>query len=280
MIAMTTFQKASVTVSIALLASTGLYEAHQSSRLHETVGALQQQQAPLAEQIQRLQRERDAATNRLAALTEDNIRLGRDKPELLKLRNEVSRLRNEPHELAQAGPAGTENDAIDVEAKELARKGKLLKQLVAGMPEKSIPELQYIGPQGWMDRANLADLETDAGIAKVLSELREDAKNHFAALGMTLALRSYAAANGGQLPTDISQLKPYSVVIMSDDVLQRYQIVKTGNVNDLHPGDVLVAEKAPVDDQIDTLFTFGLHTWSWHGVGKNSGLTGSGGANP
>jgi hypothetical protein len=67
---------------------------------------------------------------------------------------------------------------------------------------------------------------------------------------------------------------------MSDDVLQRYQIVKTGNVNDLHPGDVLVAEKAPVDDQIDTLFTFGLHTWSWHGVGKNSGLTGSGGANP
>jgi hypothetical protein len=277
---MTTFQKAAVTVSIALLASTGLYEAHQSSRLHETVGALQQQQAPLAEQIQRLQRERDAATNRLAALTEDNIRLGRDMPELLKLRNEVSRLRNEPHELAQAGPASTENDAIDVEAKELARKGKLLKHLLARMPEKSIPELQYIGPQGWMDRANLADLETDAGIAKVLSELREDAKDHFAAVGMTLALRSYAAANSGQLPTDISQLKPYSIVRMSDDVLQRYQIVKTGNVHDLHPGDAVIAEKAPVDEQNDTLFAIGLNTWSWHGVGTRSGQTGSGGANP
>jgi hypothetical protein len=145
--------------------------------------------------------------------------------ELLKLRSEVSRLRNESHELVQAGPASTENDAIDVEAKELARKGKLLKQLVARMPEKSIPELQYLGPQVWMDRANLADLETDAGIAKVLSELREDAKHLLAALGMTPALRGYAAANSGQLPTDISQLKPYSIVGMSDDVLQRYQIV-------------------------------------------------------
>ena len=278
---MTTFQKASVTVSIALLASTGLYEAHQSSRLHEAVRALQQQQAPLAEQIQRLQRERDAATNRLASLTEDNIRLGRDMPELLKLRSEVSRLRNESHELAQAGPASTDNDAIDVEAKELARKGKLLKQLVARMPEKSIPELQYLGPQVWMDRANLADLETDAGITKVLSELREDAKDFFAAVGMTLALRGYAAANGGQLPTDISQLKPYFFnVAISDDVLQRYQTVKTGNVHDLHLGDVLVAEKAPVDEQNDTLFAFALNTWSWHGVGTKSGQTGSGGANP
>ena len=243
--------------------------------------ALQQQQAPLAEQIQRLQRERDAATNRLASLTEDNIRLGRNMRELLKLRSEVSRLRNQSHDLAQAGPASTESDAIDVLAKQHARNAQLLKQLLAKMPEKSIPELQYLGPQAWMDRANLADIETDAGIAKVLSELRHDAKEVFAALGIIPALRGYAAANGGQLPTDISQLKPYFFNVgVSDDVLQRYQIVKTGNVNDLHPGDVLIAEKAPVDEQNDTLFAIGLNTWSWHGVGTKSGQTGSGGANP
>ena len=131
-----------------------------------------------------------------------------------------------------------------------------------------------------MNRANLADLETDAGIAKVLSELRHDAKEVFAALGIIPVLRYYAAANGGQLPTDISQLKPYSIVPASDDVLQRYQVMKTGNVNDFYPGDVLVAEKAPVDEENDTLFTFGLNTWSWHGVGTKSGQTGSGGANP
>jgi RNA polymerase sigma factor (sigma-70 family) len=280
MIAMTTFQKAAVTVTIAVLASIGLHEAHQSSRLHEAVRALLQQQASLAEQIQRLQRERDAATNRLASLTEDNIRLGRDMRELLKLRSEVSRLRNQSHDLAQAGPASTESDEIDVLAKQHARKAQLLKQLLAKMPEKSIPELQYIGPQDWMNRASPADLETDAGIAKVLSELRHDAKEVFAALGIIPALRAYAAANSGQLPTDISQLKPYSIVRMSDDVLQRYQVMKTGSVNDLHPGDVLIAEKAPVDEQNDTLFAFGLNTWSWHGVGTNSGQTGSGGANP
>jgi hypothetical protein len=100
-------------------------------------------------------------------------------------------------------------------------------------------------------------------------------------MGIIPALRGYAAANGGQLPTDISQLKPYFFNVgISDDVLQRYQIVKTENVHDLHLGDVLIAEKAPVDEQNDTLFAFGLNTWSWHGVGTKSGQTGSGGANP
>jgi hypothetical protein len=280
MIAMTTFQKASATVTIALLASIGLYEAHQSSRLHEAVRALQQQQAPLAEQIQRLQRERDAATNRLASLTEDNIRLGRDMRELLKLRSEVSRLRNQSHELAQAGPASTENDEIDVLAKQLARKAQLLKHLLDRMPEKNIPEVQFLGAQLFLAKAEDANLETDAGVAKAFCELRYEAKTFFTIVGMIPALRGYAAANSGQLPTDISQLKPYSVVGMSDDVLQRYQIVKTGNVNDLHPGDVLIAEKAPVDEQNDTLFAIGLNTWSWHGVGTKNGQTGSGGANP
>jgi hypothetical protein len=201
--------------------------------------------------------------------------------ELLKLRSEVSRLRNQSHELAQAGPASTENDAIDVFAKHLARKAQLLKNLLDRMPEKNIPEVQFLGAQLFLSKAESADLETDAGIAKVLSDLRHDAKQFFAAVGMIPALRSYAAANGGQLPTDISQLKPYYFNAgVSDDVLQRYQIVKSGNVNDLHLGDVLIAEKAPVDEQNDTLFAIGLSTWSWHGVGAKSGQTGSGGANP
>jgi RNA polymerase sigma factor (sigma-70 family) len=137
-IAMTTLQKAIVTAAVAVLAGAGVYEACQAGQLHNQVRRLQQQQAPLAEQIQRLQRERDAATNRLASLTEDNIRLGRDMGELLKLRSEVSRLRNQSHELAQAGPSSSENDAIDAEAKELARKGKLLKNLLARMPGKMV----------------------------------------------------------------------------------------------------------------------------------------------
>ena len=78
--------------------------------------------------------------------------------------------------------------------------------------------------------------------------------------------------------TDPSQLKPYiRNVKTGDDVLQRYQVMTAGNAGDLRPGDVTIAEKAPVDEQNDTLFEFGYGTWSWHGVGTNSAAKGSGG---
>ena len=50
-IAMTTLQKALVTATVAVLAGAGIYEAHQASALRSQVQTLQQQQAPLAEQI-------------------------------------------------------------------------------------------------------------------------------------------------------------------------------------------------------------------------------------
>ena len=280
MIAMTTFQKTLVTVTIAVVAGIGAYEAHQTSRLHEEVRTLHQQRTPSTERIQQLQRERDEAANMLPSLAEENERLNSNAAELLKLRSEVTRMRNQSHELAQTRPADTEKEnELETEAKRLATKAQVLKQLSEKMPEKSIPELQYLAAQQWLDSAKLADLETDAGVAKALSELRHDAKQFFAAVGMTPALRSYAEANGGQLPTDISQLKPYFVIVeASDDVLQRYQIVKTGTVNDLHPGDVLIAEKSPVDEQNDTLFEFGFGTWCWHGTGINTDQKGSGGS--
>lgn len=80
-----------VVVAIGVLA---IYEARQAAQLREQNQTLQQQQAPLAEQIQQLQHERDDATNRLAGLLAENERLksGQDKIELLKLRGEATRL--------------------------------------------------------------------------------------------------------------------------------------------------------------------------------------------
>ena len=278
-IAMTTFQKTLVAATLAVVAGIGAYQTHQTSRLHAEVRTLQQQQMPLTERINLLQQERDKATNRLASLTEENGRLNSNAAELLQLRSEVARMRNQLHELAQTRPTDTENEnELDTEAKRLATKAQLLKQLFTKMPAKSIPELQYLGAQPWLNRAELADLDTDAGIAKVLSQLRYDAKNFFAAVGMIPALSGYAEANGGQLPTDISQLKPYFANVgAGDEVLQRYQIVKTGTVNNLQPRDVLITEKSPVDEQNDTLFQFGFGTWSWHGTGANTNQNGSGG---
>jgi RNA polymerase sigma factor (sigma-70 family) len=94
-IAMTTLQKTLVTATLAVVAGAGIYEAHQATQLRRQNQTLQQEQAPLAEQIQKLQRERDEATNRLAELFAENARLKShsNENELLKLRGEVGVLR-------------------------------------------------------------------------------------------------------------------------------------------------------------------------------------------
>jgi len=92
-IAMTTLQKTIVTATIAAAVGTGIYQAHKVSKLQTHVGTLQQQQAPLTEQIQQLQSERDEATRQLASLRDENERLNRNTGELLRLRGEVGLLR-------------------------------------------------------------------------------------------------------------------------------------------------------------------------------------------
>ena len=97
--AMTTVQKVLVTVTVAVLAGAGLYEARQAASTRAEVRTLQQQQGPLTEQIQQLQRERDETARQLASLREDNERLNRDTGELRKLRGEVPRLRKALQEM-------------------------------------------------------------------------------------------------------------------------------------------------------------------------------------
>ncbi len=88
-IAMTTLQKTLVTATVAVLAGAGIYEARQAAQLREQNQTLQQQQAPLAEEIEQLQRERDAATNSLAGVVERSTKNDTDIMELLKLRGQV-----------------------------------------------------------------------------------------------------------------------------------------------------------------------------------------------
>jgi hypothetical protein len=94
-IAMTTLQKTIVAAALVVAVGAGIYEAKQSADARAQVRTLQQQQAPLAEQVQQLQKERDAATNRLGALANEPARAKADTRELLKLRGEVALLRKE-----------------------------------------------------------------------------------------------------------------------------------------------------------------------------------------
>jgi RNA polymerase sigma factor (sigma-70 family) len=96
-IAMTTLQKTVVTAALAAVAGAGIYEARHAAQLREQIETLRQLQAPLADQIQQLQRERDDATNQVAGLVAENMKLAaKSNPdELLKLRGQVGSLRTQ-----------------------------------------------------------------------------------------------------------------------------------------------------------------------------------------
>ncbi len=94
-IAMTTLQKIVIVAALATAVSAGLFEARQNSRLRDQLETLQQQQAPLAEQIRQLEQQNTDATNRLALMGAKLASQPKTPNEVLKLRGEVGRLKQE-----------------------------------------------------------------------------------------------------------------------------------------------------------------------------------------
>ena len=103
-IAMTTLQKVLITTVVAVLAGAGIYEAKQAAQLRKQVQTLQQDQGPLAERIQQLQKERDEATNELALAAEKTDANKHAPAEMLKLRGEVGALRQEKKMTGEKSP--------------------------------------------------------------------------------------------------------------------------------------------------------------------------------
>ncbi|HEX4645654.1 MAG TPA: sigma-70 family RNA polymerase sigma factor [Verrucomicrobiae bacterium] len=116
-IAMTTLQKAIVAATVAALTGAGIYEAREASQLREQNQTLQKQQAPLAEQIQQLQRERDEITNRLPLMAEEISNSKKNNDELLKLRGEVGVLQRQGTDANQRLHAAEEKLAAELSSK-------------------------------------------------------------------------------------------------------------------------------------------------------------------
>ncbi len=270
-VAMTTLQKALITTTVAVLAGASIYEAHRATQLREQNQALEQQQAPLTEQIRQLERERDEATNRLAAMWAPNEQSS-NGAELLRLRGEVARLKSESQDAVQfkAAQAQKATDPLESAARTLLEREQLLRQGLERMPDKNIPELQYLDATTWARVAQNARLDSDDGIREALSELRQNAKDRLTT-EMGMALHKFTEDNNGQLPTDLSQLKPYFKSPVDDASLARYQILKTGSAADLQPGDRVIKERGPVDNDYDHLVEIGLNTRVTYGIGKQAG---------
>jgi RNA polymerase sigma factor (sigma-70 family) len=245
-IAMTATQKVLIVATLAAAVGTGIYKAREASTLRTQVQTLQQQ-TPLTEQ---LTRERDEAAGQLAALRSDSESLGRATAELVKLRGEVTRLKSELQERAQRSARGT-NDQTLSEAVAWKNRVNQLKQYMEQIPAAKIPELQFVTEEDWLNAAN-RKLNTERDYRQALSFLRGYGEIKVANM-LQKALRGYLKANNEQFPTDLIQLQPYFESPVDEALLQRWQIVSAATVQNYGlGGNMVITQKAPVDDVFDT----------------------------
>jgi RNA polymerase sigma factor (sigma-70 family) len=275
-IAMTALQKTLIVAGLAAAVGAGIYESRQASALKSEVRALRQQQAPLVAQIDQLTRDRDEAATRQATLQQENEGLRQAASEVPRLRGEVARLRA-AEQLAQSKRAGADmsDPAIQGFLKLKGQAAEIARYLDQ-MPDKKIPELKLLLDEDWLAAVRTAKFDTDADIRRTLSQLRSLAKNR---VPMGASLNAFIRANNEQLPTDLSQLKPYIKSALGDvalddptldAIIERYALLRTGSVNELPPGTWIIAEKAPVDKEYDSRAKFGNGTSTIIGTGLRS----------
>lgn len=251
----------------------GVFEVRRHGRLSQQTRTLQQQGVLLAEEVRQLQHERDYAKSQLESLLAENelLKTSQSWAELQKLRGAVTSLRTQARDLAQLkSPEEQDDTALSESAeKEFVGRMNLLIQGLEQRPEKNIPELQYLDSEAWARVAHTAKLDMDAGVRQGLSSLRYVAKENFAPI-MARALKAYTQANEGRLPKDTLQLKSYFESPVDDATLVRYEMIGSGNVGDLQPGQMLVSEKGAVDNEYDYIFQIGLNRRIAWGVGQNA----------
>jgi hypothetical protein len=148
-----------------------------------------------------------------------------------------------------AADAASGTSAIVVNAW-LARVQRL-KSAIAQRPDFAIPELELLTPADWLQvtRAELPDDER--ALRKALAALRTAAKDHLV-YPLTRAMRTYLDRNAGELPPNVFALATYFEKPVDPAILQRYEMIKSGNVKDIPKKTAAVLrEKAAVDQEFD-----------------------------
>lgn len=267
-IAMTTLQKSCISGVIALSIGFGLYEGRRAAKLSDELQSVPQIQPSAANQLRNLEDER----NRLAAIAEA---LHREVAALQQQVAEVPRLRGEVAQLRAGGPAAPQNNpALDpsdpsVQAFLASRaQAQKIVECLEQRPDKKIPELVFLEDEDWRAVSKNAKFDSETNIRQTLSHLRARAKKR---LPIADALVAYVNEHGDQIPSEMSELKPYlqnalgsnlfGAKRLPEDVLEaildRYGIYRSGKFSDLEPGAHIIFEKAPVDKEYDSRAKFG-----------------------
>jgi RNA polymerase sigma factor (sigma-70 family) len=262
-IAMNTIQKTVATVIIASAVTTGIYQRLQVSNLRNDIKTLKSEQSPLAAEVARLRDEQSAAARQLAGLREDNLRLQRNSSELLKLRDEVGRLRAGAKELAQL-KEGKSGDPLVSQAISWNQRVNLLKDKFEEDAAARIPELQLATEKDWLDAAR-NELGTETDIRKAMSNLRRAAEAKVAN-PMEAALKAYMRANNEEFPTDITQLQEFFDPPIDPAILRQYSILPEKQVPGLNMGgEWIISKTSPVDKDFDMRLGLGPSGWGFAG---------------
>jgi len=269
----TTKLKIAVVTAAVVAVATPLALQHRTQiKLREQNESLRQQN----EQLAGMAAENVRLSNLLAQAANSAVPAADDRgTELLKLRGEVARLREESRELAKlkSAPGGSGHDpSIESTLRTLGARATQLKRHLEQAPERGIPELGLIGDKEWIDAVAKNALASDEDYRQALNSLRSSGKQRFGNL-MQKALKKYAQANDGMLPSELSQLQPYLERPIDSSIFQRYQLTKSGRLAEASEnGHNLITEiAAPVDEEYDSRFTFGLNGTSTQSVNRSLG---------
>jgi len=259
---MTTAQK--VIIGAVLIGASGaaIYEGVRASKLQAHTETLEQQRLSLGDEIRQLRTDLDRANGQLAAFGGKSDHAKAETTELLKLRNQVARLR-ETTRIPNPSPA----DPLEAASKDALTKVKQLKERLEQTPKLKIPELDLVSNEEWLEIGkHYFEDSQGTNLRRVCADLRRAGKEVLANR-VGEALNSFIINNGGTLPAQISDLRPYLDSIITDDMLERYKTVRTGKLADVQKTDAIFLEKESVDQE-DTLFSVRAYGWSWHGTGK------------
>ena len=154
-------------------------------------------------------------------------------------------------EAANAQPASIDpnNPAAVVDAW-LARVQRL-KALLAQRPELTIPELELLTPADWLQVTREAGPDDERTLRKTLAALRAAGKDHLV-FPLSFAMRKYLELNQGELPPSTLALATYLPSPVNATILQRYEMIRSGNVKEVgNRTQAVLREKAPIDEEYD-----------------------------
>jgi RNA polymerase sigma factor (sigma-70 family) len=252
---------------VAGVATPLVIQNQSQSKLRAENQELRQQNSQLTQQLTPLASENARLSNLMARATEYQPAQQSQSNEILKLRGEVARLRQDARESRSRTGA---NEPIDPSMQaafdSLAARATKLRERLQQAPERTIPEVKFLAEKDWLNVAGEVDkLESDEDFSRALSDLRARAKSLFGDK-MRKALRQYAQANGNMLPSDITQLQSYFGEPVDIAALQRYQMAASGSLADVGTGTTLIKEIGSRVDDFDSHFEFSLN-----GTSSNSG---------